>query len=109
MHRETFASAIGMGTKALQFLGFRAYQAIRADRAFRHHDEAAIRELETLSHDQKLFMTRRVYCVMSWKRSFGRKFKPNPRAETVHGTPCHPALDDRVDGVWVRDTTRQAR
>lgn len=42
--RETFDSALRMGTDALQLLGMRAYRAHRAARAFRRHDEHSVRE-----------------------------------------------------------------
>lgn len=45
IYRETFSSALEMGTDALRALGFRGHQAVRAARAFRAHDEAAIARL----------------------------------------------------------------
>ncbi|WP_088343699.1 MULTISPECIES: monovalent cation:proton antiporter-2 (CPA2) family protein [Rhodomicrobium] len=40
--RETFGSALEIGVEALKAMGFRAYQAERAGRLFRKHDEAAV-------------------------------------------------------------------
>lgn len=46
--RETFASAIELGTAALRALGLRAYQAQRLARTFVQHDEAAIKKMSEI-------------------------------------------------------------
>jgi len=45
VYRETFDSALRMGTDALRALGVRAHRAHRAAQRFRRHDEALVREL----------------------------------------------------------------
>jgi monovalent cation:proton antiporter-2 (CPA2) family protein len=60
IYRETFGSALEMGVDALRRLGMRAYQAVRAGRAFQHHDQSTLRELAALRHDQKQYISRRV-------------------------------------------------
>jgi voltage-gated potassium channel Kch len=44
VYRETFDSSLRLGTAALELLGMRSYRAHRVARAFRHHDEALLRE-----------------------------------------------------------------
>ncbi len=59
IYRETFGSALEMGVDALRRMGMRAYQAVRAGRAFQHHDQSTLRELAALRHDQKQYISRR--------------------------------------------------
>lgn len=54
VERETFESALSMGSEALKLLGFRAYQAHRAARIFRHHDISAMREMAGIDDMSKL-------------------------------------------------------
>ncbi|WP_017299362.1 glutathione-regulated potassium-efflux system protein KefC [Nodosilinea nodulosa] len=54
VERETFESALSMGAEALKLLGFRAYQAHRAARIFRHHDIKAMREMAEIDDMSKL-------------------------------------------------------
>ena len=54
--RETHGSAISMGAAVLTSLGYRKYQAHRAARAFRHHDEHTFRELAPVWHDQHTYI-----------------------------------------------------
>ncbi len=58
VYRETLDTALRAGTDALQMLGFRGYQALRAARTFRRHDEAALRELAGIRHDPKHYLRR---------------------------------------------------
>jgi monovalent cation:proton antiporter-2 (CPA2) family protein len=51
VYRETLDSALRLGTDALAALGVPHYQAVRARRSFRRHDERNLRELATLRHD----------------------------------------------------------
>ncbi|MEL6187105.1 MAG: cation:proton antiporter, partial [Myxococcota bacterium] len=48
VYRETFDSALRMGTEALSVLGLRAHRAHRAAQRFRRRDEALMRELASL-------------------------------------------------------------
>lgn len=45
VQRETFDSAVVLGEKALVELGFKNYQAHRAAKTFKHHDERILEEL----------------------------------------------------------------
>ena len=47
-----------MGTEALRLLGFRAYQAQRAARIFRHHDIEAMHEMAELQGDMPTLVAR---------------------------------------------------
>ena len=60
--RETFGSALDMGTEALRLMGFRAHQAHRAATRFKQLDEAHFRELAPLFRDES-------YVVMAKRRS----------------------------------------
>jgi monovalent cation:proton antiporter-2 (CPA2) family protein len=51
VYRETFDSALRLGTDALHLLGGRAYRAHRAALRFRRHDEALLREMAGQSRD----------------------------------------------------------
>jgi voltage-gated potassium channel Kch len=53
VYRETFDTALKMGTDALSLLGKRAYQVNRASQTFRKHDERYVREMARIRHDKK--------------------------------------------------------
>jgi monovalent cation:proton antiporter-2 (CPA2) family protein len=50
--RETLGSSLDLSVVALRMLGFRAYEALRAARAFRDYDEQTVRELAQYSDDE---------------------------------------------------------
>ncbi len=56
VYRETLETSLRMGVDALRLLGYRSYQAHRAARTFRRHDEATVRELAAMRHDQKTYI-----------------------------------------------------
>lgn len=56
VYRETLDSSLRMGTDALKFLGFRAYQAQRAANKFFKYDENALNELAKIKHDKKQYL-----------------------------------------------------
>jgi monovalent cation:proton antiporter-2 (CPA2) family protein len=56
VYRETLDTALRAGADALRMLGFRGYEALRAARTFRHHDEAALKDLAELRHDTKVYL-----------------------------------------------------
>ena len=58
VYRETFDSALRMGSDALTFLGHRRYFSKRAANRFRRHDERFLREMATLRGDEKQFLSR---------------------------------------------------
>jgi monovalent cation:proton antiporter-2 (CPA2) family protein len=55
--RETLDTSLRMGVKALSLLGFRSFQAHRAARMFRRHDEDSVQELAQMRHDAKSYLT----------------------------------------------------
>ncbi len=60
VHRETFGAGLDAGVEALRCLGFRAYQAVRAGRTFKYHDEEAIRELSKLREGEAQYISRSI-------------------------------------------------
>ncbi len=56
IQRETFNSALELGTSALKLLGFRSYQAHRAALTFKHHDEKTLAELHEHFGDDEAFL-----------------------------------------------------
>jgi len=56
IERETFDSALSMGKRALEIMGFRAYQAQRAARLFKHHDEKNLYALSEVLEDDKKYI-----------------------------------------------------
>ncbi len=57
VYRETLDTSLRAGADALRVLGFRAYQAYRASKILRYHDEQSISELRHLRHDKKGYIT----------------------------------------------------
>ncbi len=55
--RETLDTALRAGIEALRELGFRSYQALRATKTFRFHDEQSVNALRSLRHDRKQYIT----------------------------------------------------
>lgn len=53
IYRETLDTALRIGADALSQLGYRRFQAYRAAKTFRKHDERYLRELAEMRHDQK--------------------------------------------------------
>lgn len=58
VYRETLDTALRLGIDALRRLGFRGVQALAAARTFRRHDEEALRELASMRHDRKAYLSR---------------------------------------------------
>ncbi len=57
VYRETLDASLRTGVDALRLLGGRGYQANRAARMFRRHDEDSVRELGKMRHDRKAYMS----------------------------------------------------
>jgi monovalent cation:proton antiporter-2 (CPA2) family protein len=57
VYRETFDTSLKLAVDALRMLGFRAYQATRASKTFRRHDEESVEELSHMSHDRKAYFS----------------------------------------------------
>jgi len=58
VYRETLDTSLQLGVDALRVLGMRGHQAHRAAQTFRKHDEAYLRELVTMRHDQPAYLSR---------------------------------------------------
>jgi monovalent cation:proton antiporter-2 (CPA2) family protein len=57
VQRETFNSAVELGSRSLHYLGFTKYQAHRASLTFKHHENDIMQELyEHWLEDEKRFM-----------------------------------------------------
>lgn len=56
VYRETFDSSLRLGVQALRLLGRRAYQAQRAARMFRRHDDDALDELRVVREDRDAYL-----------------------------------------------------
>ncbi len=56
VYRETFDSSLRLGVQALRLLGRRAYQAERAARIFRRHDDDALDELRAVRGDRETYL-----------------------------------------------------
>jgi glutathione-regulated potassium-efflux system ancillary protein KefC len=54
--RETFHSALNLGTKALVALGYSGVEADRLAEAFEHHDERLLQESFELRHDEDAYI-----------------------------------------------------
>jgi Kef-type K+ transport system membrane component KefB/voltage-gated potassium channel Kch len=59
VQRETFSSALEMGTEALKLLGVRAYKASRIARTFQQHDEQVLQEIANAEGDDETLMIAR--------------------------------------------------
>jgi voltage-gated potassium channel Kch len=57
VYRDTLDTSLRAGIEALRTLGFRSYQAHRATKTFRRHDEASIDALRHLRHDRKTYIS----------------------------------------------------
>jgi Kef-type K+ transport system membrane component KefB/voltage-gated potassium channel Kch len=56
VYRETFDTALRIGSDALTDLGFRAHRVYRTAKKFRRHDEEAMRELAKIHHDHPNYL-----------------------------------------------------
>ncbi len=57
VYRETFDTSLRLAVDALRMLGFRGFQASRASKTFRRHDEESVEELSHMWHDRKEYFT----------------------------------------------------
>jgi len=58
VYRETLDTSLRLGADALRMLGHRSYQAQRAAKTFRRHDEESVRELAAMRHDRGAYLNR---------------------------------------------------
>jgi len=57
VYRETLDTSLRAGIDVLRALGFRSYQAHRATKTFRYHDEESVNALRHLRHDRKTYIS----------------------------------------------------
>lgn len=57
VYRETLDTSLRAGTDLLKALGLRAFQAHRASRIFRLHDEESVEELRHVRHDKGRYLS----------------------------------------------------
>ncbi len=57
VYRTSLDTSLRVGIDALRSLGFRSYQAHRATKTFRHHDEDSISALQHVRHDRKTYIS----------------------------------------------------
>lgn len=57
VYRDTFDTSLRAGIDALRIQGFRSYQAHRAAKTFRHHDEESIHTLRHVRHDRTTYIS----------------------------------------------------
>ncbi len=57
VYMETADTSLRMGIDTLRLLGFRAFQAHRAAKTFRRHEDESIRELAEMRHDRQRYIS----------------------------------------------------
>jgi voltage-gated potassium channel Kch len=87
VYRETLDTSLKVGVDALCMLGYRRYQALRAARKFRRHDEDSVRELAGMWRDRKAYILR--------ARELIRSVEEVIRSEVEQGR--HPEIDAAWD------------
>ena len=90
VYRETLDTALRAGTDAMRMLGYRGYLALRAARTFRRHDEAALRELASIRHDQKHYLRRARQSIEELEGLLRAELssKPEQQLEAAWDTDC---------------------
>ncbi len=93
VQREMFNSATELGVKALVQLGFTKYEAYRAGRTFKHHEEQVLEELyKTWKGDEKEFIRE--------TRRFSKQLSETLLTERNYN------IQD-IDSAWDIDSLRQ--
>jgi voltage-gated potassium channel Kch len=92
VYRETLDTSLRLGVDALRLLGARSYQAHRAARTFRRHDEESVVELAQMRHDQSRYLSEAKQRIHSLERIL---------LDELHWQP-----DDR-DAGWDTDSLRE--
>lgn len=95
-YRETFDAALRAGEDALRLLGLPAHAAHRASRTFRHHDEAALRDLAPHRHDQAVLVTRSRERLADFERLLTAEARGGANAD-----------DDAEDPGWDSERIRR--
>lgn len=73
--RETFGSALTLGEKALQVLGFAAYEAKKAALKFRDHDLATMYKLHPMHEDTEQLITMSKQSRVDLENLFNEEYK----------------------------------
>ncbi len=79
IYREHLESSVRMGSDVLKKLGFRAYTLHRAAQRFIAYDEAAMHELYSLRHDDKLYISASRKQIEMQEELLRKDFMQNPR------------------------------
>jgi len=91
VYRESFDTSLRLGVDALRLLGFRSYQAHRAAKMLRHHDEGAMAELAGMWDDKGYINVARQHIQ---------------DLEEILKTELH-GVDDTRDMGWDTDSLRE--
>ena len=109
VYRETFDSSLRLGVKALRLLGRRGYQAERAARTFRRHDDEALDELRAVRQDREAYLgvarrriadlERVLLADLTEEKETDAGWDSEPIRQDVHLANRSPEADsaDRVD------------
>jgi voltage-gated potassium channel Kch len=81
VYRETLDSSLRMAIDALRLLGVRGYQAHRAARIFRVHDERSVRELARMRHDEQAYIRRAREVIADLERVIVEDARELPHAQ----------------------------
>jgi len=105
VQREMFNSASELGAKALTNLGFTRYEAYRAARTFKHHDEEVIQDLyEHWLEDQSRFVkeTRRFSEMLSETLQAEKNF-------SIHDSDCAWDVDSIIEEAAVTQESGKSK
>lgn len=97
VQRETFNSAVELGSRSLHFLGFGRYQAYRAALTFKHHEDSIMQELyEHWIKDETHFFRE--------SRQFSEQLTETLQTErdfSIHDTDCAwdvtPVINEKAE------------
>jgi voltage-gated potassium channel Kch len=92
VYRETLDTSLRLGVDALRLLGARSYQAHRAARTFRRHDEESVVELAQMRHDQSKYLSEAKQRIQSLEQIL---------LDELHWQP------DERDAGWDTDSLRE--
>jgi voltage-gated potassium channel Kch len=93
VYRETVDTSLRMGVDALRCLGYPAYAARRAALRFRRHDEESVRELGSMRHDRKVYISAARERIHSLEELMLEEIEQH--------------IDEERDGSWDADSLRK--
>jgi monovalent cation:proton antiporter-2 (CPA2) family protein len=85
--RETLGSSLDLSVAALRMLGFRAYEAHRAAKAFRDYDEQTVRELAQYSEDKSQWIVQAKQRIRSLEEIFQTERRRPPQSDAGWDPP----------------------